>query len=383
MADPAATETIPQVEDSAAVVLAEEHAVAEAAAAHFFDDQKPAEEKPDRPRDPTGRFASTKPTEPTGETETPENPPAETPPVKVSGVWQEAARQVGLSDDEIAKFNSDAEAQQQVSTKRISRQVEAIQTLGIDPQDFGRYVEWRNNQANGQQTTTPRTTTQPTPTVATTLDDLNLNIDENELAPEVAQQLKAIVEYTNKLKASYVGENQKLQQTVNGLQAQVQQSVAARDAVEREAREAVAWDQAASAVPGFVQYFGGKPSDLKKMAQANPNNPRIADALAFDNYLLPKLDEYIRIIGDNEKARQLALQDAWAMSPFSRVNGSASPNGTNGANRYGPGSVPRGAPRRGTAAEPTPGDGDIQAEYDRLMNVVGQQWDNAGGNPYA
>lgn len=357
-----------------AEAMAAERAVAEAAAAGFFAEQQPqeipVEEKPadTRQRDANGRFLR------------PETPSA------VSRVWQEAAKQHGFTDEEVSAFSSDVQAQQKIGERRLTEQIRAIQTLGIDPQQFSAFQQWqqgqRQPQGQGQQTPSATTSQQPPNTVATSLDDLKLDLNEDEVAPEIAQQLKAMNDYVNRLKATALTENTKLRTEMQELQQQLRQSAEAVTRAQAAAAESAQWDQVAADVPGFVEYFG-TPSDLDRMAQQNPRAAIVRDADTFNrNYLLPKLDEYERVLGVNHpSAKLLALQDAWAESPWSKL--SATPkNGTNGKNSYGPGSVVRSSGRKPSAAEPAPSD-DIQAEYNRLMQVVGEQWDRMGGNPFS
>lgn len=342
----------------------ENRALAEAAAQEMLDGlhgQPPEPEAPARPRDENGRFLAAKQPEPTS------------PVPVVDPVWVEVAKDQGFTDTEIAGWKSDRDAETQISSRRYVNQMKAMQSLGLDPQALTEFQQWRQQQ--GKPAVTPQT---PVPTATP---DFALELDENELAPEVVKPIKAMVDQLNKvtaLSASVNQENQQLRQKVADMEGYVRQSAEQAKAAQSEAQQAAAWDEVAAAVPGFSEYFG-KISDLKRLVFANPDDPKAADGEVFFNRLTRSWNRYSKVIPDERKAAALAIKDAWNGLPFSRMPKNGRTNG-NGALQ--PGSVIRSQPRRGAQVEPT--DSSWEAERERQLAAAGAAYEQAGGvNPFA
>lgn len=327
--------------------------------------------EPTRERDEHGRFKSKAAAVPAQQPDTPTPFVHESQTPRVDPAWVEAAKVEGFSEAEIGTFTSDDDVQTRIAVRRLQN----LQRAGITPQDYLAFQQWRQQGSQPQPAQTQQT---PQPTVATTLDDLNLNIDENELAPEVAGQLKAMNEYVNKLKATLVGENQKLRQQVDTMEQATMQQRAAVEQAQREAQWAREWDAATDGTP-FASYFG-KPSELKRISDANPNDQRVLDLVGFRAYFDPAYDRYSKTLGHTAQALKLAVRDAWQASPFSRLNGNGNANRNNGTGNANGSVVRQSATRRSPAEQYKP---DSAGDFERGMDVVKQAFaDNGGINPF-
>ena len=362
----------------AAEVNAENRETAEAAAAQLLADlQAPTEQ--DRPRDEHGRFLPTKAEAEAAKSAPPSEPskPAPGSDRGIDPVWIEAAKDAGLSEPEIALLRSDDDAQNAITTRRLSGQLNAMRTLGITPEMLTSYQQWQNQQAQQQQQGQPPTQPQAAP--VSTVPEFKLELDENELTPEVVKPIKAMAEHLNKVTALLAAgkqEKEQLRQQLAELGGYVRQSAEQAQTAQREARTAHEWDQAAASVPGFVEYFG-KPSELKRLQAQNPNDSKVVDAAAFAGYFGQTWGRYSAILGETPRALQLALRDAWQASPFSRLNGANGRAVNNNNSPLQPGSVVRSSPRRASNIESSVD--HYQAEYERALEVVGAAYDENGG----
>jgi hypothetical protein len=302
--------------------------------------------------------------------------PAETAPVSlVDNAWLEAARQEGFSDEQIKGFKTDQEVQQQVSAKRYGY----LQRLGIDPVEYASYQQWRQaGGGTGSQPSPASVAPAAPPTAASSVfPDLKIEIDEKELAPEVVQPIRAMQDYANKLKATFVAENDKLRQMVTGLYGVVQQSVESANVAAGEAQASLEWDTAAKAIPGFVEVMG-VPSEVRKLAW---DDPRVQQYAALKAYFEPILHRYEKALGRQNVPLQRVMADAFQASPFAllgqvRKGSNGKTNGT-----LQPGSVVRAVPRRGSVTETTAGD-SFKDEYERSVDAMTAAWNESGVNPF-
>jgi hypothetical protein len=364
--------------------LAAEVARAHEAASAFIAEQVAAETPPvERQRGPDGKFLPKEGTKGPGDEGTEGAPP----PVKLDGAWMEAAKIVGFREDEIAAFKSDQDLQKEVLWRRQS----VMQGAGIDPGEFQAFQQWRQQQQQfgpppqqqwgappppvDPQTGIPQ---QPRPPVQpTALADLKLDLNEENIAPELVKPLRDVQQFANQVKATLGAENAQLKQMMVGLYGMIQQSVEAGQRASSEAQQAAEWDNAAKEVPGFVEAMG-MPSEIRRVAQTNPNDPRVQNYVAFRAYFEPTYQRYASILGPGAPLQRV-MADAFSASPFAgRVTGNAGTNGKNGPQR---GSVIRGAQRRGSSAEPPPQGDPMARELERINEVIGAAWGQAGGNP--
>jgi hypothetical protein len=296
----------------------------------------------------------------------------------VDNAWLEAARQEGFSDEQIKGFKTDQEVQQQVTAKRYGY----LQRLGIDPVEYASYQQWRQQGAGAPNAATPSQPSPapqgaPSPASAGAFPDLKIDIDEKELAPEVVQPIRAMQDYANKLKATFVAENDKLRQMVTGLYGVVQQSVESANQAAGEAQASLEWDTAAKAIPGFVEVMG-VPSEVRKLAW---DDPKVQQYAALKAYFEPILHRYEKALGKQNVPLQRVMADAFQASPFALLGQARKGNNgrTNGALQ--PGSVVRSVPRRGSVTETPTGDA-FKDEYERSVDVMTALWNETGQNPF-
>lgn len=345
--------------DLEAMRLAAEKVFAERAE----EDGRPA---PARKRDSQGRFIPAE----SGTAE--QQPPA--PPF--DPVWNEVARAEGLTDADLAAAKSEQEIQNRIALARIQK----MQSLGIDPVELAHFRQWRDQAAGGGTPATPaqQPAAQPQPT---TLEDLQLAFNEDEITPEVVGPLKAVTEYANKVKATYGAELQKVQQELAALKSQLQQSAEEQSAARKAQAAAEQFDSMAAKVQGFAEHFGGKPSELAALAAAtNMRDPKVRRLMAWDiEHFQPALEKYEGILGEgNPRARELALQAAWKSAGLDkRPASNGKSNGT--TTTFGPGSVVVSQPRR--PATESIGN-SLEDQYQASLNSVRSAWDTAGGNPF-
>lgn len=323
------------------------------------------EPAPAKPRNEKGQFVSHKPAEAS------ENPA----PEGVDPVWLEVAKSEGLTDADIATLKSEQDFQNRIALNRV----QTMQRLGLDPMELAAFKQWKQSQGQPAETN-PQTAAASAQQL---LEDLKLEIKEDDLGPEVATPLKAVMEYANKVKATYAAELQKVQAELATFKGELKQSAEARQQAEREARMVQQFDSMVSGVPGFVEHFGGKPSELAVLAQqTNMRDPKVRKLMAWDiEYYQPQLEKYENILGQgNPRAQQLALQAAWKAAGLDKST-PASNGKKNGTATYGPNSVVVSSPRR-PPTETVGDDDSIDALYERSRSAVASAWDEAGGNPF-
>ena len=375
--------------DISAQPMEAEIKLAEAAAEQYFAEQGVDTAKPMLLRGADGKFVSpnaeAKPAESPEPIATPvvgETPPAPAAP-KLEPVWVEAAKLEGFSDDEIGRFQNEQEVQHHITAKRIG----ALQRAGIDPVAYAQFQQWRQSQNQPPQDKATPPPQGATAAPAPVVDDFKLELDENELSPELVKPMRELESYARKLKESLGAENTQLRQKLTQLEGKVEQSVRSAQVAESEVRAAKEWDDAAKGTPGFVEILG-LPSEVKKLSISNPNDPKVQNYMAYAAYFKPIYERYVSILGENNVALGRVMADAFAASPFARLatNGT---NGTNGKNNnttsatIGAGSTVRAAPRRGGTAEPVPNGDEFAAEMQRATDVAGRAWENAGQNPFS
>jgi hypothetical protein len=331
----------------------------------------PAESKPTPQRGPDGKFLK--------KTATPQEAPANAQSVEPSAVdpvWLDLAKEEGLSDDAIASLKSESEIEAAIQNNRVQKVQQAAQLLGMDAQSYQQFMQWRNGGAapQGQQPVQPQQVVQPP------VDEPLPEFTEDEFSPEQIAKLKPLAEQIRAAKAALAA-TQKLQSEVEALKAQEQQRAIAAHQSQKQAEYAQSWDKAAEKIPGFTEYFG-KPSDLLRLAQTQPNHQRVRDYIGFDAHFQPTWANYVNRVGENDTALYLAIRDAWNASPYSKItsNGGAR-NGTNGSPRVN-GSVVRQTARRTGPRETAPPSGDVRAEMDRSFDTIAEKWDARGENPF-
>ena len=361
----------PQVDTQAAHDAAEQFL---AATRSDLEGQTPPDAAAGTPvRDEKGRFAKKDATPPQDQA-----PAMSVEPPAVDPVWKELAKAEGLPEDQIETFQSEADIETAITTNRVQKMQQAATLLGINPQQYHQYMQWQQQYGQsapqGQQPPEAQQT-QPPPTV----EELKLDLDEDELDPKVLATIKALAGKVNQL-GTVATENQKLSQKLAELEGYVRQSALQAQAAQQQAVYAESWDKAAAKIPGFSEYFG-KPSDLLRLAQTQPNHQRIRDYVGFDAHFQPVWQNYVNRVGENDTALYLALRDAWNASPYSKLAPGTSRNGTNG---NGSAHVQQGVVRqtaRRTGPRETGGDA-IDAEMNRTLGTIAEAWDRKGENPF-
>lgn len=346
-------------------------------------------------RDDKGRFAPKVEKAAKGPAEPGENPDEpvvdETePPVdqvapKISEMWAFAAKAAGMTPEEIATIPNDSTAQQQIQVRRQNLAMQALQASGIDLNEFQAWQASR--QQGGQQPVQQQVVPFQHQTVATTIDELKLDLPDGEIAPEDAARWKAVQDHVNKLATQLAADAKVKDQLAQKVGAYEQQQQEWSKAVqERQAEDAGAafLDDVVAKIPGFTEVLG-KPSEVLDARRQNPMDPRVQQFDAFLIYGQPAVMRWIKEVGRNDaEVVVLAMKEAFNASPFSKLpkNGEAVlVNGKHGNNGYGNGSVPRGTPRRGSAEKAPPAN-SAEAEQNRIAELIGAEWER-GGNPFA
>lgn len=300
---------------------------------------EPAASTDDRVRDPKGRFAPS----PTSEFGTPEEPTEATP--KFAPALIQAASQF-LTEEEISSIPS-AELLIEVMHGRAN----ALRSQSARTTDQG---------GNGQ--VVPESIPSPEPEK---LDDFVLNLPEDDLSPEVTQQLKGLVEHFNMLKGS-----------MNELHAQnaelkqgVRQSAEASKHVAQQ-QHAGFWDNLAAQVPGMVEAIG-KPST----ALTNDVTPQAKQWRDLAPLIAARVQAQ-GVPGDYTDFPK-AINEAWAM--YRSLNGNETTNSTGR-----PGVAVRGSQRLSSAPAPRPKeDMGVREEYEYRLSRMEALWHaNNGRNPF-
>lgn len=334
---------------------------------------------PDRKRGPDGKFLKKEEQivpPPQGET-TPSVAQAAGSPA-VDPVWKELAKEEGISDETIATLKSEAEIEAAIQTQRVGKFQQAAQLLGMTPQVYAEFVQWKQGQGAAPQGQQPSQQTQTPPATTVPVELPKVEYDEDEFTPKQIETLKALEARANKAEMT-AAETQKLSQKLAELENAVRQSAMQAQVAQQQAMFAESWDKAAARIPGFTEYFG-KPSDLLRLGQTQPNHQRVRDYIGFDAHFQPIWQSYVARVGENDTALYLAIRDAWNASPYSKLGGRNGNNGSAQAN--GNGSVVRNPPRRSQPQESMPVNGDIQGEMDRVLAGISEVWDSKGENPF-
>lgn len=380
------------------VELAAELERAAKAAGVYFEGpaspEGPAEADP-MPRDAKGRFlpktttadtTTTPPaTVPQPEASQPEPAPVEpaqpTHPA-LDPVFVEAVKGMGLSDADLAGATTEDEVLNKLQTRRASKHREALESLGLSDAEYAAIQRVRQSAAEpAPSVAAPPPATQPTPAAnpaQAAAEPVLPEFNEDELDPETAKVVKGVLKYVADAKADMAAKLQAFQQ---GVEEQQRQSAAAAQAAQREAQLDEIWDKVAVQIPGFTEYFGGKPSEIKRIAKTNPGDRRVRDFMYFANDFNDSWGKY-QGFGENETTLKLALRDAWRSSALSKVqaakNGNGSTNGHSNGKSYMPGSVVSGGSNRISPMEPDITDGDLDAEMRRIDAIL----DKKGGQPF-
>lgn len=330
------------------------------------------ESVPNRERDNQGRFVSADPA-PTDET------PAEQPPPKFSPQMMDQARAVQLTDEQIDSFDDPGllwdviqGRQAQITPPPAAPQTPQapVSQATAGRATAGQVTGYNNLEPEAQ----PAVASSPVASLAEPiLEDFTLELDDDEVAPELAKPVKALAEHVNKLKASLVKQVNELRAQNAELQLGVRDS-AARAQVATTQQQAGMWDQIAESIPGMVDAIG-KPSIA--MAQAGSNNANAWSELApfitarAQSQRVPEhLIDYPR-----------AAREGW--TAYQAVNGNK--NGQSSGNPNGlPGVAVRSASRTTTVTPPASGEPlSVAEDHERRLasmeNIIQQ---NGGVNPF-
>jgi hypothetical protein len=271
-------------------------------------------------RDENGRFVATS--------------PAEEAPPRFAPALMNVATQF-LTEDEIASIPS------------------ATMLLDV--------VRGRAAQIPQQPQTAPQAPAgQPEP--ATGIEDFNLQLPEgeDELSPEIAEQLKGLTGYVNKLKAGM----EELRTQNAELTQGVQQSA--------KTQSANFWDDVAASVPGMIDAIGKPSAALVNNGTAQANQwsqlaPLIAARAQAQNVPQGMMDF------------NRAAKEAWSM--YQTLNANTNPTGPNGR----PGEAIRGAPRMSVSPRTAPkANMSVAEDYDYRLAKLEQAFAaNGGQNPFS
>ena len=276
-------------------------------------------------RDAQGRFISHAP-----EAEAPPLPA----PIKLDAVWKEAAKREFFTDEQISAFKTDQDLVNAVNARRMEL---AQRWAPIPP---GPMPPQQDLQQPAPVTAAPATTA--------VYDDLKLALNDNELAEEVVQPIKAMAEYVNKLKATLVAENDQLRRGMVQLYGAVGQSVQASQAMQAQ-QFAAQLDRMVETIPGFVE-FAGKPSETIQ----KPGTPQYERLSAIGGVVSGISAKYANVLGpqalnDHRIITQI-LQEAFeVLNPSMTNNGTVANNG-----KQFPGAVVRQVAQRSSGVEPGP-----------------------------
>lgn len=347
-----------------------------------------------RARDDKGRFVKKDETDsqPEGAAKPEPKPEQEKPAPHPAGLgddWVDAARSSGLTDAEINSAKNTDDIVNLIEGKRRTQATDALSALGITEQEYAALMRARQGYSQQQD---PRTQpTQPTEQPKTTPeqaalaglpDDFQLSIDENDFSPEVTNQLKAVADYVNKLKAGFQAA---LTNEVGKIHGQLKQSAETVQQQEWNRDWDDMWHQTANKVPEFVQAFGSF-DELQQAARQGVNNAKVVKLRSFAPYFEDKLQKYTRLFMRHEndrdgimRAMEMATRDG--LKAFHEARGvTPQSNGTNGHSQtqtFGEGSVVRSARRRNDVSE------SIGDEIERVSNVIADAWATTGRNPFA
>jgi len=194
------------------------------------------------------------------------------------------------------------------------------------------------------------------------IEDFNLQLPEgdDELSPEIIEQLKGLTGYVNKLKASM----EELRYQNAELSRGVQQSA--------HTQNANFWDEVAASVPGIVDAIG-KPS----VALVNRGTPQAKQWAELSPLIAARAQAQNVPQGMMDFGR--AVKEAWSM--YQALNGNTTPTGTNGR----PGEAIRSAPRMSVSPRTAPkANMSVAEDYEyRLARVEQAFAANGGRNPFS
>lgn len=202
----------------------------------------------------------------------------------------------------------------------------------------------------------------PKPEPAAGLEDFNLKLPEgdDELSPEISEQLKGLTGYVNKLKASM--EDLRVQNAE--LSRGVQQSAYTQNAN--------FWDEVALSVPGMIDAIGKPSTALVNNGTSQATHwakiaPLIAAQAQSQNVPQGMMDF------------KKAANEAWTM--YQTLNKDVKPTGTNGR----PGEAIHGAPRMSVSPQTAPQQNmSVKQDYEYRLGKLEQAWAaNGGRNPFS
>lgn len=204
---------------------------------------------------------------------------------------------------------------------------------------------------------------QDKPPSPTELDEFVLNLSEEEqegLSPELAQSLKGLTGYVNKLKGSL----DKLHAQNMELSRGVQQSA--------QTQNAGFWDEIAASVPGMIDAIGKPSTALINNGTAQAGRWRELAPLIVARAQAQNVPQGMM---DFSKA----ASEAWSM--YQTLNGNTNTTGANGR----PGTAVRGAPRLSVSPRTAPKDNMSAAEDHeyRLAKLEQIFAANGGRNPFS
>ena len=309
-----------------------------------------------RPRDEQGRFVGADPLQTDGA-------PVEPAAPKFSPQMTDLAHSVQFTDEQINTFN-DPSLLWDAIQGRHAQMYRAPAAQQAPPAT--------TSQATGYNNLEPGTQSLEPERPELTLEDFTLELDDTEVAPELAKPVKALAEHVNKLKASLVKQ-------VDGLRAQNAELRASLQNGEARAQQAATqqnagmWDRIAEEVPGLVQEIG-KPS-IAMVQTGGPN------AMAWG-----ELAPFIAARAQSQRVPehlidyQRAAQEGW--TAYRAVqNGNGKPSGDPNAL---PGVAVRASSRATMVppAQPQRGELTHAQDYEQRDAFMKAAWAAAGGNPF-
>ena len=300
----------------------------------------------DRQRDEQGRFVGK------------EGTPAEAESPKFSPQMMDLARSVQLTDEQINSFSDPSMLFDVIQ----GRQAQMAPPPAAPQASVGQVTGY----------TQPQTTTSiAAPVVEPVLEDFKLELDENEVAPELAKPVKALAEHVNKLKAGLVKQVSELRAQNAELQVGIRES-AARVQQATTQQQAGMWDGIAESIPGMVDAIG-KPS----VAMANMGGSNAKEWSDLAPFIAARAQS--QRVPENLIDYSKAAQEGWTAYLAVKGNG----NGQSSGNpSLLPGVAVRSAPRVG-AAPVAKTNLTAEQDYDQRLSFLESAWKQAGGNPFA
>jgi len=358
------------------------------AAQKFFDAASDhaeggVEGSPGRARDEHGRFVGPKteerPPEAPGAGASPESTPGALPSAgaKLSAPWVQAAHDVFFTDEEIDSFPNDSV----LRAATLGRRMELSQQYSARKEPPGAPADGADITPAQQD---PRTTGQTAPS-AGALEAFDLKLNENELGEEVSGPLKAMAAHMTKMQETLMSQNEQLRQQMGQLQGVTRQGVeAAADA--QTSRDAQEWDGIVTAHPEIAKAIG-TPSE----AHAKPGSAQHRHWKMLVPVIAEVYERYKAALGEERMDRAVwsrITKEAFEESGLARLAGSTGSTGSAGSAgsvrtnnvQHVPGTVVAGDTSR-RSTPPSQG-GKIEDEFDRSMQVMTEEWDRSGGNPF-